>query len=73
MSRGAWWATANGVTKRVGRDLVTKQQYHFSRFHIYVLIYNICFFFLISSLGMADSRSIHISTNDPTLVLFMAE
>ena len=73
MSRGAWWATANGVTKRVGRDLVTKQQYHFSRFHIYVLIYNICFFFLISSLCMADSRSIHISTNDPTLFLFMAE
>ena len=27
MDRGAWWATVQGVAKRVGHDLVTKQQY----------------------------------------------
>ena len=37
--------------------------HHFSRFHTYVLVYNI-FLFLIS-LGMTDSRSIHSTINDP--------
>ena len=26
MDRGAWWATVHGVTKRVGHELLTKQQ-----------------------------------------------
>ena len=26
MDRGTWWATVHGVAKRVGHDLVTKQQ-----------------------------------------------
>ena len=48
--------------------------YHFSRFHIYVLIYYICFSLSdLTSLCMTVSRSIHVSTNDPILFLFMAE
>ena len=35
----------------------------FLRFHIYTLIYNICFSLSDSSLCPADSRSIHISTD----------
>ena len=27
MDRGAWWATVNEVTKRVGHDAATKQQH----------------------------------------------
>ena len=47
--------------------------YHFSRFHVYMLIYNIfVFLFLTTSLFMTVSRSIHVSTNDPILFLFMA-
>ena len=38
--------------------------YYFSRFHIYKLIY-LFFSFLVISLYMTCSRSIHISTNDP--------
>ena len=42
----------------------------FSIFHIHALIYNICFFsFWLPSLCMTDSRSINISTNDPTSFL----
>ena len=48
--------------------------YHFSRFHIYALIYNICFSLSdLTSLCVTDSRSIHVSTNDPISFLFMAE
>ena len=56
--------------------------YHFSRFHIYALIYDICFSlsdlltsltYLLTSLCMTVYRSIHISTNDPVSFLFMAE
>ena len=46
--------------------------YHFSRFHVYALIYDICFLFL-TSLCMTVSRSIQISIKDPILFLFMAE
>ena len=48
--------------------------YHFSRFHIYALIYDICFSLsdLLHSC-MTVSRSIHISTNDPISLLFMAK
>ena len=42
----------------------------FSIFHIHALIYNICFSsFWLPSLCMTDSRSINISTNDPTSFL----
>ena len=43
----------------------------FSRFHIYALICNICFF--LSDLLHSEwvSRSFHISTNDPILFLFV--
>ena len=48
--------------------------YHFSRFHIYVLIYDICFSLSdLTSLCVTVSRSIHVSTNDPISFLFMAE
>ena len=48
--------------------------YHFSRFHIYMLIYEICFSLSdLTPLCMTDSRSTHISTNDPISFLFMAE
>ena len=46
--------------------------YHFSRFHIYVLIY--MFFSLwLTSLCMTVSRSIHIFANDTILFLVIAE
>ena len=47
--------------------------YHFSRFHIYALIYNICYSLSDLLYSMTVSRSIHISTNDPISFLFMAE
>ena len=46
------------------------RQYHFSRFHIYALIDNICFSFS-TSFCMTESRFVHISTNDPVLFLLM--
>ena len=46
--------------------------YHFSKFHIYALIYNIFFSFWLTSLCMTVSRSIYVSTNDPISFLFMA-
>ena len=46
--------------------------YHFSRFHIYVLMYDICFS-LSDLLCMTGSRSIHVSTNDTISFLFIAE
>ena len=48
--------------------------YHFSRFHIHALIYDICFSLSdLSSLCMTVPRSIHVSTNDSISFLFMAE
>ena len=48
--------------------------YHFSRLHIYALIYDICFSLSdLTSLGMTVSRSIYVSTNEPISFLFMAE
>ena len=47
--------------------------YHFSRFHIYALIYDICFSLSDLLHSVWVSRSIHVSTNDPILFLFMAE
>ena len=38
--------------------------YHFSRFHIYALIYDIFVFLFLTSICMTVSRSIHVSTND---------
>ena len=43
-------------------------------FHIYVLMYDICFFsFWLTSLWMTVSGSIHVSTSGTISVLFMAE
>ena len=48
--------------------------YHFSRFHIYVLIYDICFSLSdLTSLYTTVSRSIYVSTNNPISFLFMTE
>ena len=47
--------------------------YHFSRFHIYALKRNLFFSFFLTSLYMTDSRSIHVSTNDPISFLFMSD
>ena len=44
--------------------------YHFSRFHIYVLIRYLFFSFWLTSPCMTGSRSIHVSTNDPFSFLF---
>ena len=45
-------------------------QYLFSRFHIYALIYNTCFFsFWLNSLCIRDSRFIHFTTADSDLFL----
>ena len=45
--------------------------YPFSRFHICALIYNYLFFiFWLTSFCMTDSRSIHVTANDPVLFLF---
>ena len=41
--------------------------------HICLNIRCLCFSFWLTSLCMTDSRSIHISTNDPISFLFMAE
>ena len=51
----------------------TVHLYHFSRFHIYALIYNICFSLSDLLHSVSVSRFIHVSTNDPILFLFMAE
>ena len=37
----------------------------FSRFHIYALMYNVSFFFWLTSLYVTDSRFILINKNDP--------
>ena len=39
MDSGAWWATVNGVKKRVGHDLAIKQQHKGTR----VTSVRICF------------------------------
>ena len=46
--------------------------YHFSRFHIYALIYNICFSFY-DLLCMIISSSIHICANGTISFFFMAD
>ena len=45
MKKGAWQPTVHRVTKRRTRpkQLSTQHAYHFSRFHIHALIYNVCF------------------------------
>ena len=48
-------------------------QYHFSRFHMYAIIQNLCFSFCLTSLYMTVSRSIHLSTSNPTSFLDMTE
>ena len=45
-------------------------QYHFSRFHIYALF---SFLFLTYFTHLTDSRSIHLTTTDSNVFLFMAE
>ena len=47
--------------------------YHFSSFHIYALIYYICFFLSDLLHSVWDYGSICISTNDPIPFLFMTE
>ena len=47
--------------------------YHFSRFHICALIYDISFSLSDLLHSMTVSRSIHVSTNDPISFLFMSE
>ena len=44
----------------------------FSRFHMYGLIYDICFSLSDWLHSIWQSRSFHVSTNDPLLFLFMA-
>jgi len=64
------------ISRSVSLFLLCKQDhlYHFPRFHIYTLIYSIYFFpFRLTSLCMAVSRSISVSTNDPISFFFMAE
>ena len=46
--------------------------HQFSRFCIYVLIYNICFS-VFGSLYTAVSRATHVSTNDPVFFPLVAE
>ena len=55
--------------------LLCKQDHlhHFCRFHICVLIYNICCSPSDLSLCVTLSRSTQISTNDPLSFIFMAE
>ena len=44
MDRGAWQATVHRVTKsRMQLQQLITYTYYFSRFHIYALIYGICF------------------------------
>ena len=45
--------------------------YHLSKSHIHALMY-LLFYFWLTSFCMTDSRSIHVSGNDPVLFLFMA-
>ena len=42
MDRGAWRATAHGVTKSVGCDLETKQQFSFHILKLINLIFKSC-------------------------------
>ena len=64
----------SNAPRRVGRDLATEQQkYHFSRFHIYVLIHGIRFSLSDLLHSVTASRSIHISADDTILFCFMAE
>ena len=51
--------------------LQVRYLYHFSRFHIYVIIYDICFSDLLHC--MTVSRSIYVSENGTILLFFMAE
>jgi len=46
-------------------------QYHFSRFHMYVIIYGI--FFFLTSLCITGSRFIHITGTDSNLFFCVAE
>jgi len=46
--------------------------YHFSRFHIHVVMY-LFFSFRLPSLCMTDFRSVYVSRNDPISFLFIAE
>ena len=46
-------------------------RYHFSRFHINVLIYGICFFFLFYS--TRDAKFTHLILTDSNLFLFIVE
>ena len=39
MDRGAWWV----IVHEVAESDMTEHTYHFSKFHIYALIYDICF------------------------------
>ena len=40
MDRGAWWDPVHRVAKRVGHDLVTKQQHIHIHTYIYIYIYS---------------------------------
>ena len=56
--------------------LLCKQvhQYHPSRFHIYVFIYDILFFFFwLTSLCIIGSRFLYLMRTDSNVFLFMAE
>ena len=47
--------------------------YHLSRFHIYALIYGICFFSVwLTSLWVIGSRFIYLMRTDSNALLFMA-
>ena len=46
-------------------------QGYFSRFHTYVLIYNICFSFWLTSLCVKGSRFVHLSSIHSDLFLFI--
>ena len=48
-------------------------QYYLSRFHIYALVYDICFSLSDISLCITGSRFIHLTTMDSKSFLFMVE
>ena len=62
MDRGAWQATVHRVTKsRMQLQQLITYTYYFSRFHIYALIYGICFSLSDWLHCMTLFRSIHTS------------
>ena len=74
---GAWWLPSMGL-HRVGHDwsdlaAAAAAVPFFKIPYMCVNIWCLFFSFWLTSLCMINSRSVHISTNDPVSFLFMAE